>query len=410
MAGLPNAGIPGGYSSVVPSLAKAAAAGTPPRGIPPATLPPHLQRSATRVQNTPGLKVQPQPRQAAPQKARKSIVSFPSDRNGCGFYRTIIPFNYLISKHEYDCSELFSFNFDLNFIVRSSTLRFQRQVTDAQVHVMKEYKKVIKNSKSNCQLVYEIDDLVHEIEMSNIIAYQFYTDIRKQNMLDAMNLCDKVTVTTEFLKDYYKDNHGINNIHVIPNYLPQYLWLDKGKREKRNKGKKPRILWAGSASHVGKGGDLEFLLPLMKKTKDEFQWVFFGVIPPELRGKPGYEFHDWADFWSYPHALDQIDADVALCPIKDTVFNYAKSDLKVLEYTALGLPFVSSSIGNGLGPYDLINGINCVENDADVWYNAIKEMLNDETKREGYMKAAQDELDNRWLEDPKNIQKYLDVY
>ena len=378
---------------------------------PPATLPPHLQRSGSRIlTNTQGAPAQ-QPREKKPEKARKSIISFPSDRNGCGFYRTIIPFNYLISKHEYDCSELFTFNFDLNFITRASTIRFQRQVTDAQVHVMREYKKVITNTpNSNANIVYEIDDLVHEIEMSNIVAYQFYTPTRRNNMIEAMRLSDKVTVSTEFLKQYYEDKFDVQNIHVIPNYLPKFLWQDKGKRDKSGKGKKPRILWAGSASHVGRGGDLEFLLPLIKKTKKEFQWVFFGVIPPELKGKPEYEFHEWADFWSYPHALDQIDADVALCPIKDTVFNYGKSDLKILEYTALNIPFIASSIGNGLGPYDLVDGINIVENDADSWYNAIKQLATDGPTRDKYMKAAQAELTKRWLEDEDNIQKYLDVY
>ena len=379
-------------------------------GPPPATLPPHLARSATRIQNTPGLHVDRQPREKVPSKTRRSIVSFPSDRNGCGFYRTILPFNYLVSKYEYDCTEMFSFNFDLNCITRSTCLRFQRQVTDAQIQVMKEYKKVIKNSKSTCNLIYEIDDLVHEIEMSNIVAYQFYTKSRKQNMIDAMNICDTVTVTTDFLKEYYVDKFNIKNIKVIPNYLPKFLWADKGKREKRNKGTKPRILWAGSASHVGRGGDLEFILPLIKKTKDEFQWVFFGVIPPELRGHPEYEFHNWADFWSYPHALDQINADVALCPIKDTIFNYAKSDLKVLEYTALNIPCVSSTIGNGMGPYDLIDGITTVENRADLWYNAIKELSTNDTKRKNHMDAANKELNSRWLESDTNINKYLEIY
>lgn len=402
---LPETGIPGGIhkTNIVPSLAKFA-------NVPPTSLPPHLQRSSTLMRQNVNNNVTRMKREAAPIKTRKSILSFPSDRNGCGFYRTIIPFNYLISSHEYDCSELFSFIFDLNYIIRSTTLRFQRQVTDAQVHVMKEYKKVISKSNSPCQLVYEIDDLVHEIESSNIVAYQFYTDCRKKNMLEAMNLCDKITVTTEFLKDFYEDKHGIKNIHVIPNYLPKFLWADKGKRDKRNKGNKPRVLWAGSASHVGKGGDLEFLIPLIKKTKKEFEWVFFGVIPPELKDNSDYEFHNWSDFWSYPQALDAINADIALCPIKDNIFNLAKSDLKVLEYTALGLPCVSSSIGSGLGPYDLIDGICTVENKVDDWYNAIKNLLENETDRENHMKAARVELNSRWLEDKNNIQKYLDVY
>lgn len=383
--------------------------------VPPAELPSHLRGSGQRLNMTPPQQMQSVPRQQrqvqVPATNRKSILSFPSDKNGCGFYRTIIPFNYLISKHEYDITELFTFVFDLNYITRAGSIRFQRQVTDAQIKVMSEYRKVITKCKSDTKLIYEVDDLVHEIEPSNIIAYQFYTNSRKNNLVSGMNMCDKVTVSTDFLKDYYQDKFNVRNIHVIPNYLPKFLWGDKGKRDKSSKeGEKPRILWAGSASHVGKGGDLEFLMPLIKKTKKEFQWVFFGVLPPELTGQPEYEFHEWADFWSYPAALDAINADLAICPIKDTIFNYAKSDLKVLEYTALGLPSISSAIGNGLGPYDMIPGICTVDNDADNWYQAIKDMAESKDVRDTFLAAGQNELNQRWLENPANTKKYLEVY
>lgn len=370
---------------------------------PMAHMPPQLQHQMYRVPQqkkvvTPDGKPSP-----------KSVILFPSDKNGCGFYRTFVPFNYLVSKYEYDCPSLFSFIFDLNYITRAKWLRFQRQVTDAQKRVIFEYKKVIKKSKSNCKIAYELDDLVHGIEPSNILAYQFYTDRRKSNLIDIFKACDTVTFSTEFLAQYYEEKFEIGNSKVIPNFLPKFLWGNCGKRDKYGKGKKPRILWAGSASHVGRGGDLEFLIPLIKKTKKEFEWVFFGVIPPALN-KKDYEFHDWTDFFSYPQALDALDVDFGICPVKDNVFNYGKSDLKLLEYSALNLPGIFSSIGEGMGPYDMIEGINAVENDVDTWYQAIKEMSTDESLRNSYLEAGKTELNKRWLEDEENIKIYLDTY
>lgn len=383
------------------------------RNVAPAELPDHLRNSAQRINSTrlartiPNLQPTQRPRRKAP--PNKSVLLFPSDKNGCGFYRTMIPFNYLTAKHEFDATTLYAFVFDMNFIARTKWLRFQRQVTNAQLRVIKEYKKVIRQTKSSAKIAYEIDDLVHEIEMSNIIAYQFYTKTRRDNLIEIMKMSDTVTVSTEFLKDYYEEKFNIDNIVVIPNFLPKFLWADKGKRDKRAAGKKPRVLWAGSASHVGKGGDLEFLIPLIKKTKDEFEWVFFGVMPPELDGM-GLEFHSWADFWSYPAALDAIDADVALCPIKDTVFNYAKSDLKVLEYSALNMPSICSSIGEGMGPYDMHEGICAVENNSDDWYQAIKAVVTDDAVHQNFLDVGRNILEERWLENDNNIQHYLDVY
>lgn len=374
------------------------------RNIPPSEIPEHLRGSANRNQSISQIPRTIQQRPADP----KSVLLFPSDRNGCGFYRTIVPFNHMISKYGYDAPTLFSFVFDLNFITKSKWLRFQRQVTKDQKKVIVEYRKVIKQVNAQTKMAFELDDLVHAIEPSNIIAYQFYTESRKQNLIEVMKMSDVVTFSTEFLKEFYDQNFGIKHSVVVPNYLPKFLWGDKGKRDKRNKGKKPRILWAGSSSHIGKNGDLEFIVPLIRKTKNEFEWVFLGVIPPELQGQ--FEFHDWADFYAYPNAIDSIDADLGICPVTDNTFNYAKSDLKLLEYTALGLPGIFSSIGQGTGPYDLVDGICAVENKVDDWYNAIKKTITDETYRKSIMTAATKELDDRWLEDDKNIASYLNIY
>jgi len=339
----------------------------------------------------------------------KTVIIFPSDRNGCGFHRTFIPFNYLVSKYQYDCPAMFSFLFDLNYLNRASYLRFQRQVTKSQLQIIKEYKSVIQKNNSHCKIVYELDDLVHGIEPNNTLAYQFYTKTRKNNLIEIMKTCDTITFSTQFLKDFYNEQFGVNNSVVIPNFLAKFMWGDKGKRDKYGKGKdgKLRILWAGSSSHVAKGGDLEFLIPLIKKTANEFEWVFFGCKPPGVSDL--VEFTNWADFYEYPTALDAIDADIAICPIADNTFNLAKSDLKVLEYSAIGLPCISSSIGNGMGPYDLIPNIKTVENTVEAWYTAIKEM-EDPSIRMQYLEAGQVELNKRWLEDPKNTQLYLNVY
>ena len=343
------------------------------------------------------------------EKKFKTILLFPSDKNGCGFHRTYVPFNYLTSKAQYDCPAMFAFMFDINYLARADYVRFQRQVTVQQTKIIREYKNMIQKLGSPAKIVYELDDLVHGIGEHNILAYQFYTKTRRNNLIEIMNLSDTVTFSTQFLKDYYSSHFQINNSVVVPNLLPKFMWNNLGKRDKYNKGKngKLRIFWAGSSSHVGKGGDLEFLVPLIKKTANEFEWVFFGTKPPGLVDL--VEFHQWKDFYEYAQAMDDIDADIALAPIADTEFNYAKSDLKLLEMSALGLPTICSAVGNKQGPYDLVPGACTVRNNVDDWYAAIKAM-EDPATRMTYLEAGQAELNRRWLEDPKNTQIYLDIY
>lgn len=343
----------------------------------------------------------------------KNILCFPSDKNGCGFYRTMVPMEYMSAKHSWNVSFLYQFAFDLNLIRGSHFIRFQRQCTENQKVCLQEYRRCIDGTRSQSKLVYELDDIVHGIEPQNVAAYQFYTKSRRDNVLSIMRMSNIVTFSTKFLKHFYEREFGINNSHVIPNFLPKFLWNPDFTVDKRPNKKKPVILWAGSASHVGPGGDMEFLLPMIEATLDEFEWLFVGCLPPKLEkykknGK--ITFLNWKSFWDYPSMMQSIKADIALSPIKDGLFNYAKSDLKYLEYSAMNIPSICSTIGNGIGPYDQTNCPNLVENDPDSWYGKIKELINDQDKYFETINLQHDYVNKRWLENDENVAIYNDVY
>lgn len=343
--------------------------------------------------------------------SKKRILTFPSDKNGCGFYRNIIPLNYCTSALDWDTTFLYQFVFDLNLVQSSNVIRFQRQCTENQFKCIQEYRGCINKTGSQAKIMYELDDLVHGIEPNNIVAYQYYTPLRKRNVVEIMKMSNRTTFSTKFLVDFYKNNFGINTGFHLPNYLPKFLWHpDKtvSKRplpEERDNGK-PVILWAGSASHCGPGGDLEFLVPMIEATLDEFTWHFVGVTPPSLKGK--VKFTPWSHFYDFPTMMQNIKADIAIAPIKDSVFNQAKSDLKYLEYSAMNIPAICSSIAKGQGPYDLTNCPNLVENDPDAWYQSIKDLLDNEEKYYDTINLQHDYMDKRWLEG--NIDRVKEAY
>lgn len=358
------------------------------------------------------------------QPGSKRIVSFPSDRNGCGFYRSMIPFGYLSAKLEWDVSFMYQFVFDLNLIRMSHIVRFQRQCTENQVMVAREYRKAITQTKSPAKLAYELDDLVHGIEPHNALAYQFYTPIRRQNVVDIMKMCEIVTFSTPFLHEYYKQNFGISHSKVIPNYLPKFLWCPTWE-DKSPKKAKPVVLWAGSASHIGPSGDMESYLPLIEATTDEFEWLFVGVLPlrfakdgsPEgrLQVHPKYNgnisFINWVNFWEYPGLLQSIKADVAIAPIADSVFNLAKSDLKYKEYSAMNIPAICTSIGKGRGPYDIAQCPNLIPaHDPDALYQKIKELTKNPDQCKKTLDIQRAYVEQNWLENPESIAKYIDAY
>lgn len=336
----------------------------------------------------------------------KRIINFPSDKNGCGFYRSIIPLSYFTARLNWDSTFMYQFVFDLNLIRTASWVRFQRQCTENQVRCIQEYRKCIDRTKSPAKIMYELDDLVHGIEPHNVLAYQFYTPTRRSNVVEIMKMSHRVTFSTQFLKDFYGQHFQINHSVVVPNFLPKFLW-GGNFYDKRPGNKKPTVLWAGSASHVGHGGDMEFILPMIEATTDEFDWLFVGVCPPKLQGKVG--FIPWANFYDYPNLMQGIKADIAIAPIGDTTFNLAKSDLKYLEYSAMNIPSLLSSIGSGKGPYDQTNG-ELVENCPDAWYNAIKDLAANRTKQEEILVKQQNFVNTRWLENEENVNLYNRAY
>jgi hypothetical protein len=342
-----------------------------------------------------------------------NILCFPSDKNGCGFYRTIVPLGYCSAVMEnWNINLVFQFVFDLNLINTSNKIRFQRQCTDKQKRCIIEYRRCIDSIKSKCELVYELDDIVHGIEPHNIMAYQFYTKTRRQNVIDIMKMMNLVTFSTKFLKHFYEKEFNITNSVVVPNFVPKFLWNPDFSVDKKPYKSKPVILWAGSASHVGPGGDLEFLLPLIEKTVDEFEWLFVGCCPPKLdhlKNNGKISFMNWTNFYEYPRMMQSIKADLAIAPIRDSLFNYAKSDLKYLEYAAMNIPSICSSIGNGIGPYDQAKAYT-VNNTIDDWYNAIKDLLGNEEKYYEVINKQHDYVSTRWLENPENIELYKKVY
>ncbi len=72
---------------------------------------------------------------------------------------------------------------------------------------------------------------------------------------------------------------------------------------------------------------------------------------------------------------------IGLAPLADTEFNRYKSDLKWLEYTALGLPVVASDLEPYRSIRDHITGRVLADGDVSGWADALQELAEDATAR-----------------------------
>lgn len=343
-------------------------------------------------------------------------LNYYADFSGCGFWRMIWP-EHVLNAYQKACAHGSTVMVtDEKYYTNVKCVRVQRQATPAQLNFFRFLKDLGK--KKNFSVVYEIDDVVfHEdIPGYNKFRGAFDDPKIKEATTTMMAMADEITVTCDFMKQYYQEKTGQKNITIIPNYPPRF-WIDQYDENSIEKSfskrkKKPRVLYAGSGAHfdvdnlVNQQDDFYHVVETVKKTVNKYQWVFVGAFPVGLRdlvrsGK--IEYHPWVNLYEYPRLIKKIRPNVMVAPLIDNIFNRCKSDLKYVEGCAFGIPAICQDM--------------CTYEDAVYKFNTGAEMtdhidalMKDKTT---YMKAVRkgrEVIETRWLEHPDNIQKYVELY
>lgn len=276
---------------------------------------------------------------------------------GCGNYRVIKPWQALERALCLEGGVIHGFPTVMEVAsVQPDMLLLELPLDDRLPDMMRQYRKV-----SSAKLAIEYDDNYLNISAKNAMASSLPKDMqRRLQLLSAQ--ADWMVVSTEPLAHAYRAFHS--DIRVAQNRLNVEQWAHLKSR--RREGKKPRVGWAGGSSHTG---DLELLLPLMKALEDEVDWVFMGMKPEGVR----CEFHLAVPFELYPEKLSTLDLDLALVPLENNVFNECKSNLRLLELGACGVPIICTDIE----PYRGDLPVTRLPNRFATWLSAIREQLAD---------------------------------
>lgn len=339
-----------------------------------------------------------------------------ADYGGCGHWRMMWP-SHLINSYQrgvvHNTSKMIS---DPQYYNGITSVRVQRQVSADQRKFFDFLKKI--SAQTNSHLMYDIDDvfIYDDIPGYNKFKSAYKDPSLKENGLSIMRECTEVTVTCNYMKKYY--NQWMNNVTVIPNYMPRF-WLDRYYDENRleknytqnvKKRKKPRVLYAASGAHFDVTGrnknqdDFSHVADVVRRTCNEIQWVFVGGYPPymkDLLDQNKIEFHPWVWIPDYPKMIHNLNVNLTIAPLMDNTFNRCKSDLKFIEAGAFGLPCMCQDLVTYThAHHKFTSGDELIDN--------IKSVLVDKSV---YMKAcrkARQYADTRWLED--HIDKYVELY
>lgn len=362
-------------------------------------------------------KVGEQPKIPLPGEGLERAVDFYADYGGCGHWRMAWPGQMLNIYQKAVVASGTSMILDPNYYHSVKAVKFQRQATPSQAAFIKLLREQVK-PKNNLKLIYEIDDVVFrdDIPMYNRCREAFEDQTIVDTIMDIMSNMDEISVTCQYMKDYYMKKTGNKNITVIPNFPPKF-WADHYDRNKVKQNmvkyrKRPRIGYTGSGTHFdlanrnGQKDDFSHVIQHIVNTRKKYQWVFMGGFPLQLKpfiDNGEIEYHEWVPLHDYMRAVNDLNVNVLIAPLEDNEFNRCKSNIKHLEGACLGIPSVCQ---------DMVTYESC-----DRRFTTGEEMLEQIEKIvkniPNYMNISDKErayAETMWLENPENLECHRELY
>ena len=337
------------------------------------------------------------------------VFFYLADYGGCGFYRIIQPSCFFNKDKESliysEYGDGFSHNLGKNFDV----IVYPRLGDPWAFSVLRALKNMGK------VVIFETDDLLSSIPDWNPAKHAHHA---KENLWREKFIkeCDGLIVSTEELKSRLgrEDRTYVCHNGVDEKIWPMVVKEQVGVRESKEKGEKIGILWAGSKTH---SKDLAMIAPVIKRLIRQFPETlhvyFVGSVPTEFlisqdvcgvltaevcpQFRNNISFVHGVNVFQYPQLLASLPVHIALAPLVECEFNECKSEIKVLEAWALGLPMIASRIA----PYSRaikhnVNGLLIGPNQND-WYYAIESLIANPAKRTEFAKRGLETLREKYM-------------
>jgi O-antigen biosynthesis protein len=164
---------------------------------------------------------------------------------------------------------------------------------------------------------------------------------------------------------------------VVPNALDPRIWRDwRRPRPEALACDRVRMLYMGTGTH---GPDFAAMRPALDRLwqagEGRFDVTLIGIAPDVEPAPWLHRLPPPADAIAYPRFVrwlrEQGPFDVGLAPLVDTPFNRAKSDIKLLDYLALGLlPVVQDCPA-----YRLDSDAEAVALHACDWFETLRDVI-----------------------------------
>lgn len=337
------------------------------------------------------------------------ITFFIADWGGCGYYRCVVPAQYLIKngitfKIETEYSRENIDKADIIIMQR----QFKEEVIPWQRYALEHGKKV----------VFECDDSIFNVPKWNP-TYAHWSAV-KDSAIELLQNSHLVTVTNNALKEQFSKYN--KNIVILPNSIDfsvirqleekdlflQFNELDQDFKRKpiltsKILNEKERgiinIGWAGSFTHERDLPILNEVIPYICKKNPNVIFYSAGFVHGDLiKRMPHFQLRmiEGVDTPKYLGLLKALRLDIGLAPIKRVVFNEGKSNLKALEYLSVKAVPVTTNFGHYAETLEnYTTGFLCSDDPAH-WIKIIQKLIDQKALRESIAQDGYEMVKNNF--------------
>jgi glycosyltransferase involved in cell wall biosynthesis len=254
-------------------------------------------------------------------------------------YRAIFPVNAMARRgHELVVSPKNDGSADLRVLASCDVVHVYRRSDQETLKVLAAL------ARSGTPITYDNDD-DHTAVPKESPNYHEWSGPKGQRIfaatVSAARMARVFTTTNEVLAEKYR-RAGVKRIEVIGNYLAH----DLSRRRQQHEG--VVIGWIAGGEHYADVARIR-IVDALERVIAKHPHVRVECIGVDLRLPERYRHDAELPFHDLPGRIGGFDIGIA--PLADIPMNWARSDIKVKEYAASGVPWLASPIGPyaGLG-------------------------------------------------------------